>query len=172
MIQIFIMILPPWIHTRYHCLLSLSLVRNFGEVTQGSNFTSSSSTEELTLPISEVADSGQGSWTSCSSNAHNNFQSFQVKCMSDMMNHRHPQKSDTITEVDDLQAIKRHFRDGSELSQSPQSWTSFSSVSDRYEENCSTVKRREMEQSTDPTYKTVTSTTEKGLIGEGKYKTV
>ncbi|XP_026796762.1 rap guanine nucleotide exchange factor 6 isoform X3 [Pangasianodon hypophthalmus] len=141
---------------------SLSLVRNLGN--QGSNFTSTS-TEELTLPISEVADSGRGSWTSCSSNSHDNFQNFQVQRMSDMMNYRHPQKPDTIKEVDDLQAINRHFRDGSDFSQSRQSWASSSSVSDRYEGNYSTVKHTVSEQqSTDPAYKTVTSTTEKGLI--------
>lgn len=144
---------------------SLSLGKNL--VAEGSNFPSSTSTEELTLPISEVADSGRGSWTSCSSNSHDNFQHFQVQRMSDM-NQRNAQKADTIPEVDDLQAVNRHFRDGSEPSHSTKSWTSSSSVSDRYEGNCSTVKCREKisEQSTDPTYKTVTSTTEKGLIGE------
>ncbi|XP_060791811.1 rap guanine nucleotide exchange factor 6 isoform X3 [Neoarius graeffei] len=149
----------------YQPCTSLSLVRNL--VTHGSIFISSTSTEELTLPISEVADSGRGSWTSCSSNSHDNFPNFQVQRMSDIMNHRHPRKADTITEVDDLQAINRHFRDGSELSQSRQSWASSSSVSDRYEGNYSSLKWREMvseQPSTDPVYKTVTSTTEQGLI--------
>lgn len=138
-------------------------------MTNGSNFTSSISTEKLTLPISEVADSGRGSWTSCSSNSHDNFQNFQVQRMSDMMNHWYPQKADTITEVVDFQAINRHFKD--ELSQSIKGWASTSSVSDRYEGNYSTIKCREMvrdeQQNTDPVYKTITSTTEKGLIGKG-----
>lgn len=145
---------------------SLSSVKNF--VAEGSNFSSSTSTEEITLPVSEVADSGRGSWISCSSNSHDNFQNFQIQRMSDMMNNRNPQKAETITEVDDLQAVNRHFRDGSELSQSTKSWTSSSSGSDRYDGNCSSVKCTEMlsEPSTDPTYKTVTSSTDKGLIGE------
>ncbi|KAK3524517.1 hypothetical protein QTP70_029827 [Hemibagrus guttatus] len=147
---------------------SLSLVRNL--VTPGSKITSSTSTEDLTLPISEVADSGRGSWTSSSSNSHDNFQNFQVQHMSmhvDMTNYRHPQMADNVTDVDDLQAINRLFKDGSELSQSRQSWASSSSVTDRYEGNYSTIKHREMvneQRSTDPAYKTVTSTTEKGLI--------
>lgn len=77
-------------------------------------------------------------------------------------------------------------------SQSRQSWASSSSLSDTYEGNYGTVKRRnpseqpasssppdgggeeeeEEEQGartpgTDPAYKTVTSSTERGLIGEG-----
>ncbi|KTG06574.1 hypothetical protein cypCar_00015197 [Cyprinus carpio] len=57
-------------------------------------------------------------------------------------------------------------RDGSELSQSRQSWTSSSSLSDTYEGSCGTVRRKTQDQqSTDASYKTITSSTEKGLIG-------
>ncbi|KAM9450880.1 rap guanine nucleotide exchange factor 6 isoform 2-T3 [Clarias gariepinus] len=141
---------------------SLSMMRNL--VTQGSNLTSSTSVEELTLPVSEVADSGRGSWTSWSSNSHDNL---QVQRISDMINLQHPQNADNITDVDNLQTINRHLRDDSELSQSRQSWTSCSSVADKKEGNCGTIKHGETvseQQSTDTAYKTVTSTTEKGLI--------
>lgn len=66
-----------------------------------------------------------------------------------------------------------------ELDQSRQSWASSSSLSDTYETNYGTIKRRGLENSTaeqaevldskpgaDTTYKTVTSSTEKGLIGK------
>lgn len=154
----------PWVDHWCHCLISLSMMRNL--VTQGSNFTSSTSVEELTLPVSEVADSGRGSWTSWSSNSHDNL---QVQRMSDMINLQHPQNADNITDVDNLQTINRHLRDDSELSQSRQSWTSCSLVADKKEGNCGTIKHGETvseQQSTDTAYKTVTSTTEKGLIGE------
>ncbi|KAI5606944.1 rap guanine nucleotide exchange factor 6 [Silurus asotus] len=143
----------------------LSLLRNL--VTHVSNFTSTTSTEELILPLSEVSDSGRRSWTSCSSNSHDTFQNFQVQRMS-QHNQRHPQKDDTIKEVDDPEAINGHFRDGSGSSQSRQSWAFSSLVSDRYEENYCTVKCSK-QQNKDPAYKKVTSTTEEGLIGEGKY---
>uniref|UniRef100_A0A672JG93 Rap guanine nucleotide exchange factor (GEF) 6 n=1 Tax=Salarias fasciatus TaxID=181472 RepID=A0A672JG93_SALFA len=48
-----------------------------GHVTRGSTFTSSISTEELT-PDHTSLDSGRGSWTSCSSNSHDSFQSLPV----------------------------------------------------------------------------------------------
>ncbi|KAK2827456.1 hypothetical protein Q7C36_018382 [Tachysurus vachellii] len=143
---------------------SLSLVRNL--VTQGSKMTS---TEDLTLPISEVADSGRGSWTSCSSNPHENFQNFQVQGITkhvNMMNQLHHHKADTVAVMDDFQAIKRLYKDGLELNHSRQGWASSSSVSERCEKNYSTIKHRESneQRSTDPAYKMVTSTTEKGLI--------
>ncbi|XP_047661531.1 rap guanine nucleotide exchange factor 6 isoform X3 [Tachysurus fulvidraco] len=144
--------------------IHLSLVRNL--VTQGSKRTS---TEDLTMPVSEVADSGRGSWTSCSSNPHENFQNFQVQGITkhvDMMNQLHHHKADTVAVLADLQAIKRLYKDGLELNHSRQSRASSSSVSERCEENYSTIKQRESneQQSTDPAYKMVTSTTEKGLI--------
>ncbi|XP_062868307.1 rap guanine nucleotide exchange factor 6 isoform X3 [Trichomycterus rosablanca] len=140
-----------------HCqpYTSSSSVRH--PVTRGSTFASSTSTDELMLPILEPADSGRESWTSCSSNSHDNFQK--------MLNHRNTPIADTITEVDDHEAINQHTIDNQELSQSRQSWASSSSLSDRYRGNNCT--RREMangHQSTDPAYKTVTSSTEKGLI--------
>uniref|UniRef100_UPI0009B36AAE rap guanine nucleotide exchange factor 6-like n=1 Tax=Monopterus albus TaxID=43700 RepID=UPI0009B36AAE len=55
---------------------SSSLAR--GQVTRASTFTSSISTEELTpdhTSLDSVVDSGRGSWTSCSSNSHDSFQS-------------------------------------------------------------------------------------------------
>uniref|UniRef100_A0A673ALX7 Rap guanine nucleotide exchange factor 6 n=1 Tax=Sphaeramia orbicularis TaxID=375764 RepID=A0A673ALX7_9TELE len=143
-----------------------------------SAFTSSNSTEELTpdhTSLDSVADSGRGSWTSCSSNSHDSFQSLP-----------HTQLGGPIAEVEagakvwanDAATSKQHSRDSSSdpSNQSRQSWASSSSLSDTYEGNYGTIKRRntsehpssptneEGGQSTDPTYKTVTSSTEKGLI--------
>uniref|UniRef100_A0A7N8YHU1 Rap guanine nucleotide exchange factor 6 n=1 Tax=Mastacembelus armatus TaxID=205130 RepID=A0A7N8YHU1_9TELE len=157
------------------CTSSSSLAR--GHVMRGSTFTSSVSTEELTpdhTSLDSVADSGRGSWTSCSSNSHDSFQSLP-----------HTQLAGPIAEAEaaghawpNEGGSKQHFRDSSsELSnQSRQSWASSSSLSDNYEGNYGTIKRRntsehpsspsneEGGQSTDPAYKTVTSSTEKGLI--------
>lgn len=185
---------------------SSSLAR--GYVTRASTFTSSISTEELTpdhTSLDSVADSGRGSWTSCSSNSHDSFQSLPTSSCRpwDHGIHGHPhalplphthlggfkhtQLAGAIAEVEAGQAwakedaAKRHSRgSSSELSnQSRQSWASSSSLSDTYEGNYGTIKRRntsehpssptneEGGQSTDPAYKTVTSSTEKGLIGEG-----
>ncbi|KAI4904717.1 hypothetical protein NFI96_023993 [Prochilodus magdalenae] len=168
-----------------HCqpCTSSSLVRH--SVTRGSTFTSSTSTEELTpdhTSVSEAADSGRGSWTSCSSNSHDNFQSLQAQRALDLMNHRHPPMGGPIAEVEagpawseDRLAGRRHSGDSSDLNHSRQSWTSSSSLSDTYEGSYGTIKRKAAEhsgqgetangqQSTDPAYKTVTSSTEKGLI--------
>uniref|UniRef100_A0A6Q2WUH2 Rap guanine nucleotide exchange factor (GEF) 6 n=1 Tax=Esox lucius TaxID=8010 RepID=A0A6Q2WUH2_ESOLU len=154
----------------------LSLAR--GQVMRGSTFTTSTSTEELTpdhASLDSVADSGRGSWTSCSSNSHDSFQSLPRAL-------RHTQLAGPIAEVEAGPAwagatggeeAKRLSRDSSELNQSRQSWASSSSLSDTYEGNYGTIKRRatpgegsEAPQSTDTVYKTVTSSTEKGLIGE------
>ncbi|XP_047199416.1 rap guanine nucleotide exchange factor 6 isoform X3 [Hippoglossus stenolepis] len=175
-----------------------------GYVTRGSTFTSSISTEELTpdhTSLDSVADSGRGSWTSCSSNSHDSFQSLPVSSCRpwDHGIHGHPlslphthlggfkttQLTGPIPEVEGAGhawaregAAKQHARDSSsELSnQSRQSWASSSSLSDTYEGNYGTIKRRntserpsspsneEGGQSTDPAYKTVTSSTDKGLI--------
>ncbi|XP_058482901.1 rap guanine nucleotide exchange factor 6-like isoform X3 [Solea solea] len=178
-----------------------------GYVTRGSTFTSSISTEELTpdhTSLDSVADSGRGSWTSCSSNSHDSFQSLPVSSCRpwDHGIHGHPlslphthlggfkhtQLAGPIAEVtaaghtawasDAAATAKQNARDsGSDLSnQSRQSWASSSSLSDTYEGNYGTVKRRNTSerpssptnedggQSTDPAYKTVTSSTEKGLI--------
>ncbi|KAM6984378.1 rap guanine nucleotide exchange factor 6 isoform 4-T4 [Tautogolabrus adspersus] len=184
---------------------SSSLAR--GYVTRASTFTSSTSTEELTpdhTSLDSVADSGRGSWTSCSSNSHDSFQSLPISSCRpwDHGIHGHPlslphthlgafkhtQLAGPIAEVEAAAAahtwtnedssVKHHSRDSSsDLSnQSRQSWASSSSLSDTYEGNYGTIKRRnttenpssptneEGGQSTDPVYKTVTSSTEKGLI--------
>ncbi|XP_043077116.1 rap guanine nucleotide exchange factor 6-like isoform X4 [Puntigrus tetrazona] len=131
-----------------------------------SGFTFSSSAEELTVPeqmsVSELADSGRGSWTSCSSNSHDNLQT-----LPGLLNHRHTPMGGPIAEVEIGPSLPEDScsRDGSELSQSRQSWTSSSSLSDTYEGSYGTVKRKTQDQqSTDASYKTVTSSTEKGLI--------
>ncbi|XP_070700202.1 rap guanine nucleotide exchange factor 6-like isoform X5 [Pempheris klunzingeri] len=181
---------------------SSSLAR--GYAARASTFTSSISTEELTpdhTSLDSVADSGRGSWTSCSSNSHDSFQSLPTSSCRpwDHGIHGHPlslqhthlggfkhtQLAGPIAEVEaaghtwaNEDATKQHSRESSsDLSnQSRQSWASSSSLSDTYEGNYGTIKRRntsehpssptneEGGQSTDPVYKTVTSSTEKGLI--------
>uniref|UniRef100_A0A8B9JVD5 Rap guanine nucleotide exchange factor (GEF) 6 n=1 Tax=Astyanax mexicanus TaxID=7994 RepID=A0A8B9JVD5_ASTMX len=164
---------------------SLSLARH--SVTRVATITSSTSAEELTpehILLSEAADSGRGSWTSCSSNSHDSFQNLQAQRALDLINHRHPPMGGPIAEVEvgpawleDRPAGNRHSGDSSELNRSRQSWTSSSSLSDTYEGSFGTIKRKAAEhldleetasgqQSTDPAYKTITSSTEKGLIGE------
>uniref|UniRef100_A0A8C6Q3U8 Rap guanine nucleotide exchange factor 6 n=1 Tax=Nothobranchius furzeri TaxID=105023 RepID=A0A8C6Q3U8_NOTFU len=127
-------------------------------------FTSSLSTEELTpdhISLDSVADSGRGSWTSCSSNSHDSFQSLPASSCrpDDTAKPQHSRNSSSD--------LNEQFR---------QSWASSNSPSDNFEGNYGTVKRRntsehpsspaneEGGQSTDPAYKTVTSSTEKGLI--------
>ncbi|KAM3869129.1 rap guanine nucleotide exchange factor 6 [Diretmus argenteus] len=184
---------------------SSSLAR--GCVTRAANFSSSISTEELTpdhASLDSVADSGRGSWTSCSSNSHDSFQSLPVSSCRPWDHgvhghphahstahphlgggYRHTQLAGPIAEVEagpawaSDDAAKRHSRESSSepANQSGrQSWASSSSLSDTYEGNYGTIKRRNTSehpasptnedggQSTDPTYKTVTSSTEKGLI--------
>ncbi|KAG7215886.1 hypothetical protein INR49_002522, partial [Caranx melampygus] len=141
-----------------------------GYVTRASTFTSSISTEELTPDhnsLDSVADSGRGSWTSCSSNSHDSFQSLPTSSCRpwDHGIHGHPlalphthlggfkhmQLAGPIAEVEatghawaNEGAAKQHSRDSSsELSnQSRQSWASSSSLSDTYEGNYGTIKRR------------------------------
>nr|XP_046265850.1 rap guanine nucleotide exchange factor 6 isoform X7 [Scatophagus argus] len=184
---------------------SSSLLLARGYVPRASTFTSSTSTEELApdhTSLDSVADSGRGSWTSCSSNSHDSFQSLPTSSCRpwDHGIHGHPlslphthlgafkhtQLAGPIAEVEaaahswanEDTAAKQHSRNSSsDLSnQSRQSWASSSSLSDNYEGNYGTIKRRntsehpssptneEGGQSTDPVYKTVTSSTEKGLI--------
>lgn len=173
-----------------------------GYPTRASTFTSSISTEELThdhTSLDSVADSGRGSWTSCSSNSHDSFQSLPTSSCRpwDHGIHGHPlalshfkhmQMTRPIAEAEAAGPVwasdggaRQHSRDSSsDLSnQCRQSWASSGSLSDTYEGNYGTIKRRntsehpsspakeEGGQSTDPAYKTVTSSTEKGLIGEG-----
>uniref|UniRef100_A0AAY4EDI9 Rap guanine nucleotide exchange factor (GEF) 6 n=1 Tax=Denticeps clupeoides TaxID=299321 RepID=A0AAY4EDI9_9TELE len=144
-------------------------------VTRASTFTSSTSNEELTHDhISvETADSGRGSWTSCSSNSHN-FQNLPGQQTLDLGHYRRSQLEGPIAEVE---AGPGWGDDGSDHNPSRQSWASSSSLSDTCEVNYGTIKRRTAEQpsspqaeltdssqSTDANYKMITSSTEKGLI--------
>lgn len=148
---------------------SLSLARY--PMMRGSTFTSSTSTEELPaaehVSVSELADSGRGSWTSCSSNSHDNLQTLPGQRALDLLNHRHTPMCGPIAEVPGLAEDSC-----SELGHSRQSWTSSSSLSDTYEGAYGTIKRRAGDQtasdgqSADSAYKMITSSTEKGLIGE------
>lgn len=183
---------------------SSSLAR--GYVARACTFTSSISTEELTPDhgsLDLVVDSGRGSWTSCSSNSHDSFQSLPASSCRpwDHGIHGHPlslphthlgfkhtQLARPMAEVEPARPAwasedpaKQHSRDSSSdpSGQVRQSCASSSSLSDNYDGNYGTVKRRntsehpsspandEGGQSTDPVYKTVTSSTERGLIGEG-----
>uniref|UniRef100_A0A671SU69 Rap guanine nucleotide exchange factor 6-like n=1 Tax=Sinocyclocheilus anshuiensis TaxID=1608454 RepID=A0A671SU69_9TELE len=142
-------------------------------VVRETSFMFSSSAKELTVPeqtsVSELADSGRGSWTSCSSNSHDNLQTLPGQRALDLLNHRHTPMGGPIAEVEIGPGLPEDScsRDGSELSQSRQSWTSSSSLSDTYEGSYGTIKRKTQDQqSTDASYKTITSSTEKGLIGE------
>uniref|UniRef100_A0A087XDA4 Rap guanine nucleotide exchange factor (GEF) 6 n=1 Tax=Poecilia formosa TaxID=48698 RepID=A0A087XDA4_POEFO len=169
-------------------------------------FTSSLSTEELTpdhasLSLDSVVDSGRGSWTSCSSNSHESFQILPASSCRpwDHGIHGHPLSlphthlsgfklpllGRTMAEADAAgpswagdAAAGRLTRDSSsDLSVAArESRTSSGSLSDNYEGNYGTIKRRnaselpsspaneEGGQSADASYKTVTSSTEKGLI--------
>uniref|UniRef100_A0A673APB6 Rap guanine nucleotide exchange factor 6 n=1 Tax=Sphaeramia orbicularis TaxID=375764 RepID=A0A673APB6_9TELE len=140
-------------------------------VAEISAFTSSNSTEELTpdhTSLDSVADSGRGSWTSCSSNSHDSFQSLPASSCRpwDHGIHGHPlslphthlggfkhtQLGGPIAEVEagakvwanDAATSKQHSRDSSSdpSNQSRQSWASSSSLSDTYEGNYGTIKRR------------------------------
>ncbi|CAG5871248.1 unnamed protein product [Menidia menidia] len=180
-----------------------------GPTPRGCAFISSNSTEELTpdhASLDSVADSGRGSWTSCSSNSHDSFQSLPASSCRPWdhgihghplalphahlaaLKHPHPARP-PAAEPDataarpawageDNATAKQHPRDSAPEppGQLRQSWASSSSLSDNYEGNYGTVRRRntsdtpsspvseEGGQSVDPAYKTVTSSTEKGLI--------
>uniref|UniRef100_A0A8C2T0Y8 Rap guanine nucleotide exchange factor 6 n=1 Tax=Coturnix japonica TaxID=93934 RepID=A0A8C2T0Y8_COTJA len=163
---------------------------------RGMAFTSSMSNEEISHEhiTVEAADSGRGSWTSCSSSSHDNFQNIPNQKSWDLLNsYRHTQLDGPIAEVDPTNCYSeeaylyseafsknnRQSKASTELDQSRQSWASSSSLSDTYETNYGTIKRRGLENSTseqtevldskpgtDTAYKTVTSSTEKGLIGK------
>lgn len=144
----------------------------------------------------EAADSGRGSWTSCSSSSHDNFQSLPNPKSWDFLNtYRHTHLDDPIAEVEPTDCEPCACPKGGccsrtcgqckgslETSQLRQSWASSSSLSDIYEPNYGTVKRRVLESApaeapdgleprdtTDPVYKTVTSSTDRGLIGKYKF---
>lgn len=148
---------------------------------------SSVSSEEISHEhvIIEAADSGRGSWTSCSSSSHDNFQSLPNPKSWDFLNsYRHTHLDDPIAEVEPTDCEpyscpKSCSRTCGQCKGSLErkSWASSSSLSDTYEPNYGTVKRRVLESTptessegldpkdaTDPVYKTVTSSTEKGLI--------
>nr|XP_054498663.1 rap guanine nucleotide exchange factor 6 isoform X10 [Agelaius phoeniceus] len=161
---------------------------------RGMAFTSSMSSEEISHEhiTVEAADSGRGSWTSCSSSSHDNFQNIPNQKSWDLLSsYRHTQLDGPIAEVDPtnyhseegylyseaFSKANRQSKASVELDQSRQSWASSSSLSDTYETNYGTIKRRGLENSSaeqtealdskagaDTTYKTVTSSTEKGLI--------
>uniref|UniRef100_A0A8C6WM56 Rap guanine nucleotide exchange factor (GEF) 6 n=1 Tax=Neogobius melanostomus TaxID=47308 RepID=A0A8C6WM56_9GOBI len=139
------------------------------------------STEELhpdpsSLSLDGAADSGRGSWTSCSSNSHDSFQSLPA---SSCRPWDHGTHAEAHPNTGHSSHIWTNHSEESNLDLSRQSWASSSSLSDTYEGNYGTVKRRntsehpasltneEAGQSADPAYKTVTSSTDKGLIGEG-----
>ncbi|XP_032952262.1 rap guanine nucleotide exchange factor 6 isoform X8 [Rhinolophus ferrumequinum] len=153
--------------------------------------TSSVSNEEISHEhvIIEAADSGRGSWTSCSSSSHDNFQSLPNPKGWDFLNsYRHTHLDGPIAEVEPPDCEPYSCPKGCSRTCGPckgsletdpvrQSWASSSSLSDSYEPNYGTVKRRVLESGpaessegsdakdgTDPVYKTVTSSTEKGLI--------
>ncbi|KAF3821516.1 hypothetical protein GH733_009558 [Mirounga leonina] len=152
---------------------------------------SSMSNEEISHEhvILEAADSGRGSWTSCSSSSHDNFQSLPNPKGWDFLNsYRHTHLDGPIAEVEPPDCEPYSCPKGCsrtcgqckgnlEANQMRQSWASSSSLSDTHEPNYGTIKRRVLESiapessegldpkdGTDPVYKTVTSSTEKGLI--------
>ncbi|XP_052613703.1 rap guanine nucleotide exchange factor 6 isoform X4 [Peromyscus californicus insignis] len=152
---------------------------------------SSLSSEEMSQEqvVLEAADSGRGSWTSCSSSSHDNFQSLPNPKSWDFLNtYRHTHLDDPIAEVEPTDCEPCACPKGCsrtcgqckgslETTQLRQSWASSSSLSDTYEPNYGTVKRRVLESApaeapdgleprdtTDPVYKMVTSSTDRGLI--------
>ncbi|XP_048189968.1 rap guanine nucleotide exchange factor 6 [Perognathus longimembris pacificus] len=158
---------------------------------KGLAVSSSMSSEEISHEhvIIEAADSGRGSWTSCSSSSHDNFQNLPNPKGWDFLNsYRHTHLDDPIAEVEPADCEPHSCPKGCsrtcgqckgslEPGELRQSWASSSSLSDSCEPNYGTVKRRAMESApaappdsldhkdaTDPLYKTVTSSTEKGLI--------
>lgn len=160
---------------------------------KGVAVSSSLSSEEMSHEhvVLEAADSGRGSWTSCSSSSHDNFQSLQNQKSWDFLNsYRHMHLDDPIAEVEPTDCEPCACPKGCsrtcgqckgslETNQLRQSWASSSSLSDTCEPNYGTVKRRVLESApaeapdgleprdtTDPVYKTVTSSTDKGLIGK------
>ncbi|XP_039557154.1 rap guanine nucleotide exchange factor 6 isoform X13 [Passer montanus] len=169
---------------------------------RGMAFTSSMSSEEISHEhiTVEAADSGRGSWTSCSSSSHDNFQNIPNQKSWDLLSsYRHTQLDGPIAEVEPTNCYSeegylyseafskanRQSKASVELDQSRQSWASSSSLSDTYETNYGTIKRRGLENSSaeqtealdskpgaDTTYKTVTSSTEKGLIEDEQVSAV
>ncbi|XP_036906411.1 rap guanine nucleotide exchange factor 6 isoform X1 [Sturnira hondurensis] len=169
---------PGWTVSRPSLLKSLAV-------------SSSMSSDEISHEhiVLDAADSGRGSWTSCSSSSHDNFQSLPNPKGWDFLNsYRHTHLDGPIAEVEPTDCEPYSCPKGCprtcgqckgslESSQMRQSWASSSSLSDTLEPNYGTVRRRALESAptdspegfnpkdgTDPVYKTVTSSTEKGLI--------
>ncbi|MFT7796173.1 rap guanine nucleotide exchange factor 6 isoform X2 [Arapaima gigas] len=148
-------------------------------VTRTSTFLSSASTDELAPErgVVEPADSGRGSWTSCSSTSHDNFQTLPTQRTWELGGFRQPPLGGPIAEVE---VSGQDEAVGDSSGQARQSWASSSSLSDSCEGSSGTIKRRAGEgltvtmatpgvslerlQGVDTAYKTVTSSTEKGLI--------
>ncbi|KAL1778791.1 rap guanine nucleotide exchange factor 6 isoform X2 [Sigmodon hispidus] len=117
---------------------------------------SSLSSEEMSHEhvVLETADSGRGSWTSCSSSSHDNFQSLPNPKSWDFLNtYRHTHLDDSIAEVEPMDCEPCACSKGCsrvcgqctgnlETTQLRQSWASSSSLSDTYEPNYGTIKRR------------------------------
>nr|XP_056710252.1 rap guanine nucleotide exchange factor 6 isoform X3 [Euleptes europaea] len=161
---------------------------------RGLPVSSSMSAEEISHEhiMIEAADSGRGSWTSCSSSSHDNFQTIQNPKGWDLLNsYRHTHLERAIAEVEPSNCCpeeahlqsnvcsnnSRQSKAGMDFDQSRQSWASSSSLSDTYDANYGTIKRRGLDNLTadqtevldskagsDAAYKTVTSSTERGLI--------
>ncbi|XP_042544732.1 rap guanine nucleotide exchange factor 6 isoform X3 [Dipodomys spectabilis] len=158
---------------------------------KGLAVSSSTSNEEISHEhvIIEAADSGRGSWTSCSSSSHDNFQNLPNPKSWDFLNsYRHTHLDDPIAEVEPTDCEPHscpkscsrtcgQCKGSLETDELRQSWASSSSLSDASEPNYGTVRRRvtdrtpantadssDPKDATDPLYKTVTSSTEKGLI--------
>ncbi|XP_032625043.1 rap guanine nucleotide exchange factor 6 isoform X10 [Chelonoidis abingdonii] len=170
-------------------------------IIRGMAVTSSMSNEEIShehITI-DAADSGRGSWTSCSSSSHDNFQNIQNQKSWDLLSaYRHTHLDGPIAEVEPTNCCSeetylysetfsknnRQSKASMEHDQSRQSWASSSSLSDTYETNYGTIKRRGLESTaeqtevldskpaTDANYKTVTSSTEKGLIEDEQVSAV
>ncbi|CAL8365555.1 unnamed protein product [Lota lota] len=139
-------------------------------------------------PGPPAVDSGRGSWTSCSSNSHDSFPSLPVSSCRPWDHGTHPALAllasgyrcpPPSSGPGAGGAAARHGSRDSESSggRSRQSWASSGSLSDANEGNYGTVKRRNASgnppspadeegggQGADPAYKTVTSSTDKGLI--------
>uniref|UniRef100_A0A8C9W6W5 Rap guanine nucleotide exchange factor (GEF) 6 n=1 Tax=Scleropages formosus TaxID=113540 RepID=A0A8C9W6W5_SCLFO len=156
--------------------LSSSLVRPI--VTRASTFPCSASIDELGPERGSVdpADSGRSSWTSCSSSSHDNFQGLSVQRTWDLSGFRQPPPIAEVEVSGQDEAV------GDCSNHARQSWASSSSLSDTCEGSYGTVKRRVGEgptvtvatpgasvdglQGMETAYKTVTSSTDKGLIGK------
>nr|XP_056710278.1 rap guanine nucleotide exchange factor 6 isoform X6 [Euleptes europaea] len=169
---------------------------------RGLPVSSSMSAEEISHEhiMIEAADSGRGSWTSCSSSSHDNFQTIQNPKGWDLLNsYRHTHLERAIAEVEPSNCCpeeahlqsnvcsnnSRQSKAGMDFDQSRQSWASSSSLSDTYDANYGTIKRRGLDNLTadqtevldskagsDAAYKTVTSSTERGLIEDEQVSAV